>query len=97
MKGQHSQHSTQVKLNIIMMERLVQRLKTAGLSITTYYKNSILKYESLANQLMHAACEYYRETILEQNGQGSLALLSHWLLLKVLKVKFLKILKLVGS
>jgi hypothetical protein len=46
---------------------------------------------------MHAACEYYRETILEQNGQGSLALLSRWLLLKVLKVKFLKILKLVGS
>jgi hypothetical protein len=38
------QHSTQVKLNIIKMERLV-RLKTAGLSITTNHKNPILKYE----------------------------------------------------
>jgi hypothetical protein len=34
---------------------------------------------------------------LEQNGQGSLALLSHWLLLKVLEVEFLKILKAVGT
>jgi hypothetical protein len=35
---------------------------------------------------MHAT-----NSILEQNGQGSLALLSRWLLLKVLEVKFLKI------
>jgi hypothetical protein len=34
---------------------------------------------------------------IEQNGQGSLALLSCWLLLKVLKVKFLKIPKVVGA
>jgi hypothetical protein len=34
---------------------------------------------------------------LEQNGQGSLALLFCWLLLKVLVVKFLKILKVVGA
>jgi hypothetical protein len=34
---------------------------------------------------------------IEQNGQGSLALLSRWLLLKVLKVKFLKIPKVVGA
>jgi hypothetical protein len=33
---------------------------------------------------------------LEQNGQGLLALLSHWLLLKVMVVKFLKILKVVA-
>jgi hypothetical protein len=33
-------------------------LMTAGLSITTNYKNSILKYEGLGNQLMHAACVY---------------------------------------
>jgi hypothetical protein len=55
---QHSQHSTQVKLNIIKMERLVQRLKTAGLSITMNHKNAILKYEGIGNQLMHAACVY---------------------------------------
>jgi hypothetical protein len=35
-------------------------------------------------------CILERESILEQNGEGSLALLSHWLLLKVLEVKFLK-------
>jgi hypothetical protein len=58
MEDQYSQHSIEVKFNIIKMERLVQRLKTAGLSITTNHKNSILNYESLANQLMHAACEY---------------------------------------
>jgi hypothetical protein len=34
---------------------------------------------------------------LEQNGQGSLALLSRWLLLKVLEVELLKILKVVGA
>jgi hypothetical protein len=61
MEDQHSQHSTQVKLNIIKMERLVRRLKIVGLSITTNHKNSILKYESLGNQLMHVACIYQRE------------------------------------
>jgi hypothetical protein len=34
---------------------------------------------------------------LEQNGQGSPALLSRWLLLKVLKVNFLNIPKVVGA
>jgi hypothetical protein len=34
---------------------------------------------------------------LEQNGQGSLALLSYGLLLKVLEVKFLMIPKVVGA
>jgi hypothetical protein len=38
-----------------------------------------------------------RDSILEQNGQESLALLSRWLLLKVLEVKFLKIPKVVGA
>jgi hypothetical protein len=76
MEDQHSQHSTQAKLNIIKMERLVRWLKTAGLSITTNHKNPILKYESLGNQLIYVACVYQRESILEQNGQGSLALLS---------------------
>jgi hypothetical protein len=42
-------------------------------------------------------CTLEKESILEQNGQGSLALLSCWLLLKVLEVKFLKILKVVGA
>jgi hypothetical protein len=37
------------------------------------------------------------ESILEQNGQGLLALLSRWLLLKVLEVEFLKILKVIGA
>jgi hypothetical protein len=34
---------------------------------------------------------------MEQNSQGSLALLSRWLLLKVWEVKFLKIPKVVGA
>jgi hypothetical protein len=38
-----------------------------------------------------------RDSILEQNGQRLLALLSHWLLLKVLEVNFLKIPKVVGA
>jgi hypothetical protein len=38
-------------------------------------------------------CILERESILKQNAQGSLALLSCWLLLKVLEVEFLKILK----
>jgi hypothetical protein len=58
MEDQYSQHSTQVKLNIIKMERLVWWLKTVGLSITTNHKNPILKYESLGNQLMHVASVY---------------------------------------
>jgi hypothetical protein len=36
-------------------------LMTAGLSITTNYKNPILKHESLGNQLMHGPSIYYRE------------------------------------
>jgi hypothetical protein len=58
MEDQHSQHSTQAKLNIIKMERLARRLKTAGLSNTTNHKNSILKYEALGNQLMPVASVY---------------------------------------
>jgi hypothetical protein len=54
----HHHHSTQIKLNIIKMERLVQWLKTAGLSNTTNHKNPILKHEGLGNQLMHAASVY---------------------------------------
>jgi hypothetical protein len=50
--------STQGKLNIIKIERLVQRLKIAGLSNTTNHKNPILKYEGLGNQLMYAASVY---------------------------------------
>jgi hypothetical protein len=42
----------------IKMKRLVRWLKTAGLSITNNHKNSILKYEDLCNQLMHAASVY---------------------------------------
>jgi hypothetical protein len=42
-------------------------------------------------------CILERESILEQNGQGSLALLSRWLLLKVLEVKFMKIPKVIGA
>jgi hypothetical protein len=34
---------------------------------------------------------------LEQNGQGSLALLSRWLMLKVLEIELLKILKVIGA
>jgi hypothetical protein len=34
---------------------------------------------------------------MEQNGQASLAVLSHWMLLKVLEVKFVKITKVVGA
>jgi hypothetical protein len=41
-------------------------------------------------------CILERDSILEQNGQGSLALLSR-LLLKVSEVKFLKIPKVIGA
>jgi hypothetical protein len=40
------------------MERLIRRLKTTELINTINHKNSILKYESLGNQLMHAASVY---------------------------------------
>jgi hypothetical protein len=42
-------------------------------------------------------CILERESILEQNSQGSFALLSHRLLLKVLDVEFLKIPKVIGA
>jgi hypothetical protein len=42
-------------------------------------------------------CILEKESILEQNDQGSLALLFLWLLLKILEVKFLKISKVVGA
>jgi hypothetical protein len=42
-------------------------------------------------------CILERDSILEQNGQGSLAFLSRWLLLKVFEVKFLQIPKVVGA
>jgi hypothetical protein len=42
-------------------------------------------------------CILERDSILEQNDQVSLVLLSRWLLLKVLEVKFLKIPKVVGA
>jgi hypothetical protein len=93
MEDQHPQHSTQVKLIIIKMKRLVRRLKTTGLSITTNHKNVILKYESLGKRNPNVE----RESILEEYGQGSLALLFHWLLLKVLEIKFLKIPKVIGA
>jgi hypothetical protein len=38
-----------------------------------------------------------RESILERNGQGSLALLSHSLLLKVLDAELLKISIVIGA
>jgi hypothetical protein len=49
MEDQHSQHTTQAKLNIMKMERLIRRLKTAGLHNTTNHKNPIPKYEGLGN------------------------------------------------
>jgi hypothetical protein len=42
-------------------------------------------------------CILERESILEQNSQGSLTLLSRWQLLKVLEVKFLKIPEVIGA
>jgi hypothetical protein len=42
-------------------------------------------------------CILERDSILEQNGKGSLTLLSRWLLHKVLEVKILKIPKVVGA
>jgi hypothetical protein len=42
-------------------------------------------------------CILERDSILEQNDQGSLALLFRWLLLKILEVKFLKIPKVVDA
>jgi hypothetical protein len=45
-----TQHHKDGKTCIILM--------IAGLSNTTNHKNTILKYESLGNQLMHEACVY---------------------------------------
>jgi hypothetical protein len=42
-------------------------------------------------------CILERESILEQKGQGSLALLFRWLLLNVLEVELLKIPKVVSA
>jgi hypothetical protein len=42
-------------------------------------------------------CILERDSILEQNDQGSHALLPRWLLLKVLEDKFLKIPKVVAA
>jgi hypothetical protein len=42
-------------------------------------------------------CILERDSILEQNGQGSLALLSRWRMLNVLEVKFLMIPKVIGA
>jgi hypothetical protein len=42
-------------------------------------------------------CILERDSILEQNGQGSLAMPSRWLLLKVLEVKLLKIPKVIDA
>jgi hypothetical protein len=39
-------------------EKTCTTLMTVGLSIKTNHKNSILKYEGLGNQLMHATCVY---------------------------------------
>jgi hypothetical protein len=58
MEDQHSQHSIQVKLNIIKMKILVRWLKITGLSNATNHKNTNLKHESLDNKLMHATCIY---------------------------------------
>jgi hypothetical protein len=80
--------STQVKLNIIKMERLIRWLKTVGLGNTTNHKNLILKYESLGNQLVHVARE-------RERAYWNKMVKGH--LLKVLEVKFLKILKVVGA
>jgi hypothetical protein len=55
------------------------------------------KVRGLGTVLKHAGQCVLEDSILEQNGQGSLALLSCRLLLKVLEVKFLKIPKVVGA
>jgi hypothetical protein len=56
------------------------------------------KVQGLGTVLKHVGqCVYQRESILEQNGQGSLTLLSRWLLLKVLEVRFLKIPKVIDD
>jgi hypothetical protein len=46
---------------------------------------------------MHAASDTRERKHIRTNGQGSLALLSRWQLLKVLEVKILKIPKVVGA
>jgi hypothetical protein len=57
MEDQHFQHITS-QTQHHKDEKTCMTLMTAGLSITTNHKNPILKYESLDNQLMHAACVY---------------------------------------
>jgi hypothetical protein len=73
-------------------EKTCTTLMTTRLSITTNHKNPILKYEGLGNQLMHEACVY-----LGEKAYWNKMVKGHWLLLKVLEVKFLKSLKVVGA
>jgi hypothetical protein len=76
-------HSTQAKLNIIKMERLVWWLKTVGLSNTTNHKNSILKYEGLGNQLMHVVVYTRERKHIRTKWSRGTSLASHLLLLRV--------------
>jgi hypothetical protein len=59
MEDQHSQHSTQVKLNVIKMERLVRGLKTVGLSITL----PLAATQSLGSQVLEDSQSRWRLTI----------------------------------
>jgi hypothetical protein len=80
------------------MERLAQHSRLHEQEVLTKYEPKSyctrLRYSIKACRPM---CILERDSILEQNGHGSLALLSRWLLLKVLEVKFLKIPKVIGA
>jgi hypothetical protein len=97
MEDQHSQHSIQVETQHHKHGRLVRRLQIEWLSNTTNHKNSILKYEGLDNQLMHAASVYWTKKAYSNKmvmGHLPCSLAS---LLKVLNVQLLEILKVIGA
>jgi hypothetical protein len=72
-------------------------LKTTWLSITNQEWTQILIVWGLGNNIKAcmSICDLERESTYDQYGQGSLALLSRLLLLKVLNIELLEVLEVI--
>jgi hypothetical protein len=74
MEDQHYQHSTQVKLNIIKMERLVRRLNSMSNSTSKWSRVTCLALplaaaQSLGSQVLEDSQSHWRQTIATGNKQ----------------------------
>jgi hypothetical protein len=74
-------------------------LMTTWLSITNQVWTQISKVRGIGNNInaCRPICELEKESTYDQYGQVLIALLSHLLLRKVLKVELLNILKVFGA